>query len=158
MRRKIMIGVFVVAFAGRVNGQAPAVPTAQKDAGVATLLGIVLPGGGHFYSEETGRGVLYMLTAAAAVGIGAALSNENEYVSRLETVPKTSSNPLGLEFREYLSRRESNTPLLIGAAVASAVWLVSVIDAPRAARRANTKRGRVSILVSPSRVGIAAAF
>ncbi len=50
-----------------------------KSAGMACLWGLLLPGGGMFYIEETGWGVGYLLAtvAAAATGIGFAFSKED---------------------------------------------------------------------------------
>jgi hypothetical protein len=55
----------------------PLVPR-TKSAGMACLWGLLLPGGGMFYIEETGWGVGYLLAtvAAAATGMGLAISRE----------------------------------------------------------------------------------
>lgn len=56
----------------------PLVPR-TKSAGLACLWGLLLPGGGMFYVEETGWGVGYLLAtvAAAATGIGLAISRDD---------------------------------------------------------------------------------
>jgi len=41
-----------------------------KGMGLACLWGLLLPGGGMFYIDETGWGVAYMLTAATAMALG----------------------------------------------------------------------------------------
>ncbi|HUU03897.1 MAG TPA: hypothetical protein VM425_20850 [Myxococcota bacterium] len=56
----------------------PLIPR-TKSAGMACLWGLLLPGGGMFYIEETGWGVGYLLAtvAAAATGMGLALSTDS---------------------------------------------------------------------------------
>jgi len=57
----------------------PPVQPRTKSWGLACLWGLLLPGGGMFYVEETGWGVAYLLTtlAAGATGLGFAISEED---------------------------------------------------------------------------------
>ena len=138
------------------SSAAAQVPTAPKDAGVATVIGFVFPGGGQYYSEAMGKGLLYTSAVAASVGIGAALSRGDEYTKDLVTVPVTAQNPLGLELRDRLVRKGDRTPMVAGATLGGIVWLLAALDAPNDARRANARR--VSTIVTPNRVGLALTF
>jgi hypothetical protein len=134
------------------------VPSAPKDAGVATLLGFVFPGGGQYYAEDTGKGLLITMLTAGAIGLGVVNSHGDVYRSDLVTVPRTPSNPLGLEFQKTLDRPANHTPLVIGAAVAGVTWFFGAITAGEDATRANQRRSAVSAIVSPTRYGLALAF
>ena len=88
-----------------------------KDGGTATLLSLLITGGGQFYAGETGKGAFFLVGAIAAVGIGAGLS----------------SSECGFSCDDNLQ------PLYIGAGVAVFLSLASVFDAAPAARRHNRK-------------------
>jgi hypothetical protein len=93
---------------------------------MATLLGIVFPGGGHYYAGEPGRGALItagtMLLSSAGLAVGLASCGELEGT--------TSSN--------CDSGSVAATLLIFGGL---AVWTYGAIDAHRAVRRENTKHG-----------------
>jgi len=137
-----------LALAARVSAQAP-----RKDPGVATVLGIVLPGGGQYYAEEPGHGLLVTAGVVAGVVLGLHSSHGDIYTEDLVNVPVTPSNPLGLEFERSLSEHANYQPLVVGSTAAALVWLFGAIDAPSAARRANV-RHRVAVLAAPNRLGL----
>ena len=89
-----------------------------KDSGTATLLSLLITGGGQFYLGETGKGAFYLVGALAAVGIGAGLS----------------STECGA-----FSCDDNLEPLYIGGGVAVLLSLISIFDAAPAAHRHNRK-------------------
>jgi hypothetical protein len=125
----------------------------QKDAGVATMLGIVFPGGGQYYAEETTRGVVVTALTAMAVGFGFQLNKKAQY----ETELVQTGTGFGLEYRTRLVKLADKTPSRIGIGVGAVVWLLGAVDAPSAANRANAKP-RVSALVDGQRIGMALRF
>jgi hypothetical protein len=76
-----------------------------KDGGTATILSLLITGGGQFCAGETGAGALYLVGSIAAVGIGAGASNWD---------------------------RGDYESLYAGAGVATVLWLVGCFtgDAP----------------------------
>jgi hypothetical protein len=89
-----------------------------KDGGTATLLSLLITGGGQFYAGEGGAGALYLVGAIAAVGIGAGLS-------------KTECG--------FYSCSQNLDPLYAGIGVAALFSLISLFDAAPAAGRHNRK-------------------
>jgi hypothetical protein len=84
-----------------------------KDPGTATLLSLLIAGGGQIYAGESGSGFFYLFGSLAAIGIGAGLTQ--------------------CDFScDY-------TPLYVGAGVALLLDLVSLADASPAAHRHNRK-------------------
>lgn len=102
-----------------------------KDPGRATLYGFFVPGGGQWYAGERGRGAFLLVGSAAAVVGGAALSNfELNY-------DYTCGSGNCIDPNAY---DPNYTPLLVGAGIAGALWLYGLLDAPKAARRANRRQ------------------
>lgn len=96
-------------------------PPGYKDPGTATLFGVLITGGGHFYSGETGKGLalLGIGTGAYVVGAVATASSCNSYGDSCDNV----------------------APLLLGAGVALGTWIYGIVDADDAARRTNAENG-----------------
>lgn len=95
--------------------------------GTSQVLGILIPGGGHIYSGKTVTGLALLGISAGAPVVG-----------------------------WTLSEWDNMTPYYVGLGVAGAAWLYSIIDSPKAARRANLSRGiaiNESIRISPDRIG-----
>ena len=93
-------------------------PSAQwKDPTTATLLSLVIAGGGQYYSGETERGAHLLLAAVlGSVAGGAALASGNETAAELAI---------------------GYTGLTAGVAA----WLYSIMDASRSAKRMNARNG-----------------
>jgi hypothetical protein len=141
----------VFAAALTVTAHASAQTTvAPKDAGVATLLGIVFPGGGHYYAEEPGRGALLTIGTVASVAIGAALDKGPVYEAEVST-----NGPIN----QRLVKPADHSSVIAGAGIGAAIWLLGAIDAPRAAHRTNdTNTRRVTLLADPHRLGLTIAL
>lgn len=103
-----------------------------KDPGTATLISVLVVGGGQLYSGEINRGLLMLGGAYGAVIAGAILSSSPSF-----------------DYYTGEVNRGSNAPLYIGALAATGIWIYSILDAAPSAMRMNTTRG----LASGRRVG-----
>jgi hypothetical protein len=108
---------------------------ALKDPAVARLLGII-PGAGHMYAGEVGRGFLYLGGTLGIFVTGGFLT-------------------LSMAFTD-----QNNQPEVAmvgwGTIIAtSGLWVWSIVDAGRAARRTNVKRAApVSLILEPTRIPV----
>lgn len=108
--------------------------TGDKSPMAARVIGII-PGAGHMYAGETGRGLAYMGGTVGIFLIGATAMLADCYDDLLGTEDNCES---------------SNTGDFAAAAVL-AFWGWSIYDAGRAAHRTNAKRRqmRVSLILAP---------
>ena len=111
------------------------VETSGKSAGTALALGVVVPGGGELYSGNVVKGLAIMVGSAGALTAGLLISDEdllsverhvqdNTCDADQGTCSLTSGNEAEVEETDYL---------VVGAAVAGALWLYGLIDGIRAA-------------------------
>jgi hypothetical protein len=130
------VTTFILALFLATAGQLSAQQRAQgfKDPGTATILSVVIPGGGQFYSGETGKGAMILGVGMGGLIVGSALT--------------ASSNDA------------SATPFLLGTVAYLGAWVYGIADASESARRMNTKNGvaaripaSVSPVVAPSPAG-----
>ena len=103
-------------------GGAPREIPQVKSSSIATILSVVIAGGGQFYAGETGKGLL-LLGSAIAIPYAAA----SIYVD-------SALSCTGLDCYE-----DSTTILYLGYAAGLAIWAYGVFDAAPAARRANRR-------------------
>lgn len=99
----------------------------RKSETTATILGLILPGAGHLYAGETGRGLLLMGTTGLAFAYGFSDGQCKR--------PYTDVRTCELDKNETLAG--------ISLVAALGLYAYSVWDAPRAVKRANGRRGRV---------------
>jgi hypothetical protein len=97
-----------------------------KDPGTATLISVLMPGAGHLYASETGRGLGVMAVSAGSIGAG-------YYFSSCPGAPDSCGQ----------------TPLYIGIGLHFANWIWSIVDAGDAARRHNRRLFSEDIRVRP---------
>lgn len=108
--------------------QAPGqIPFQYKDGTTATVLSVLITGGGQMYSGEVGKGVTMLLVGVGSVVVGYAASGCDEYGCN------------------------DTAGLTAGYAGALAVWIYSMIDAHSAAARHNALAPRTALVerVSP---------
>ena len=130
------------------DDSAQARPYGYKDPQTAMLMGLALPGGGHFYAEETGTGMLIM---GAGLG-GPLIGYELTRTSGDRVCPEDAQVTMDCRVVD-----KTWTPLYVGAAVGVTAWVLGALDADNAARRANRSKGftaRVAPVVG-SRPGLA---
>ena len=108
-------------------------PMPYKDPGTATLISVLITGGGHIYAGETGKGA-----ALLGIGIGAPI---------IGLVASSSTVSASCDF--YSCSDDTNyTPLLIGFAAGLGAWIYGIADSGKAAHRMNAKQG-LSMTVRP---------
>ena len=88
----------------------------RKSGTTATLLAVLIPGSGHLYAGERGKGLALLAGTVAAAGIGYSYSRS--------TCPSSSDNC-------------DVTPMVAADAVALGLWVYGVFDAHNATRRTN---------------------
>ena len=113
---------------------ADSVPFEPRSASTAFVLSFLIAGGGQLYAAETKKGVVLMVTELAGVGL---------FAHGLATC----DNLLGGEC--------SDVQLGLGGVLALGSWIVSMVDAPGAARRYNKKYGRAQPIVDTEPGGAA---
>jgi hypothetical protein len=115
----------------------------KKETGTATIISILIVGGGQIYAGETTRGLIMLGAAYGSIIAGAVLSTCDIYSSC------------------------STTPLAIGALAALGIYIYGIVDAAPSARRMNAKHGYKVSSLSPvmrtgpngfSQVGVSVAF
>lgn len=112
------------ALAQNTDSEDPRNDPRYKDPNTSQLLGVVIIGGGHFYSGEAGTGAILLGSAILAPVIGAAIATNN--VDNSLQTGNTSS---------------VTGPVYAGIAVTLGAWIYSIVDSPKAARRTNEENG-----------------
>ena len=112
-------GAPAIVAAGVVTNARP------KSEATAQRWSLFIPGSGHLYAGEHGRGIALFSTAALGVGLFA-LSLEHDEGCDGDVCSVRTSNPAGIA---------------AGAAIALAAWAYGVVDSRRAARRHNARHG-----------------
>ena len=115
--------------------QADTTISALKSPGLARLIGII-PGAGHMYAGEVGPGFLY-LGGTLSLLLAGALSGASECLVEV------------FSFETECGQTAPETVTLIAA---GGLWVWSIVDAGRAARRTNAKRARASLILEPARL------
>ena len=91
-----------------------------KDPGIATLVSVLIPGGGQLYSGETRKGLtlLGVGVGAPTLGLMVAMSSPNTSVA----------------------------PLALASVAALGAWVYGIADASSSAQRMNTQRGLAGMI------------
>jgi tetratricopeptide (TPR) repeat protein len=119
--------------------------------GQALGLGLVLPGGGQFYTRRPIRGVLFLAGTSAAVAFG--LQQEKS----TKSVQQTAKDPFGNSYTYTTTQTTTDRPNLVpGIAVAGALFAGSALESFMFARRSNAEVKRVSMSIEPSFNGVTA--
>jgi hypothetical protein len=94
----------------------------RKEPGTATLVSVLITGGGQIYAGDTRRGLMMMAGSVGAVVTGSILSG-------------------GASCGINSCTSGSYTPLYLGALAAVGIWVYSIIDAAPTTRRMNARNG-----------------
>ena len=106
----------------------------RKDPATATVLSVLVTGGGQLYAGETRNGLGLLLGSIGATLVGYVVSDFTG-----------ESNFHCDSFDCYYDTQDPDiTPFWIGLGISGAMWLYGVIDASNAARRTNRERGFMS--------------
>jgi tetratricopeptide (TPR) repeat protein len=123
---------------------------ARLSASEAFGIGIILPGGGQFYTRRPIRGMLSLIAVGASAGL--ALMPKTTSTSTTQT----ATDPFGNKYNYTLTTQQKNRPYFIpGLAAAGGIALISAIDAALYAH--NVHQGSdlsVSLAPAPSGRGV----
>jgi len=123
----------------------------QPSAPLALGLGLIVPGGGQFYTRRPVHGAL--VAAGALAGIGFALEPHTKTTS----VQKTATDPFGNSYTFTATRRTTDRPYLIpGLAAAGAFALTSAVEAFMFARNSGAEARRILVSAAPTPGGLTA--
>jgi hypothetical protein len=137
MRTSWIVAVALLTMSAPAHSEAQSADrtSSGRSPGVATVLGIVFPGGGHYYAGEPGRGALITSTTLVL------------------TLLSIRGSGGGCGFAEPFCEPEP-TPVADAMAYAAlGVWALGAWDAHRAVARRN-ERVSVQALVLPRGVGL----
>jgi tetratricopeptide (TPR) repeat protein len=121
-------------------------------AGQALGLGLIIPGGGEFYTRRPLRGALALVATSAAIGWGV--------VSTTSTKPvqKTGTDPFGNPYTYTTTLKTTDQPNLVpGLLVGGAIAIATALDAYHFAQQSGEPARRVSVIAVPTRNGFAAS-
>jgi tetratricopeptide (TPR) repeat protein len=111
-------------------------------------LGVVVPGGGQFYTKRPVRGFLSLVAVGAAAGF--AMTEKTSST----TTTSTASDPFGNKYSYSVTAAHKTRPYLIpGLGVAGGIALWSAIDAATYAHSVRNG-GAVSVSVAPAGGGV----
>ena len=123
-----------------IDAEAQVKDPAYKDPGRARLYSVFIPGSGHFYAGERGKGAFLLVGSSLALVVGVLQSDfESDFDFTCQSFNCTDPDAYDPNY----------TPLIVGTGIAGALWLYGLYDAPKAARRANQKRGLASLSIAP---------
>ena len=127
--RLFAIIVMLCLLVSQASAQTTKHAKGYKDPQIATAWSYVLPGAGHMYAGEGGKGFLVMAASVGGLAAGTIMTlNSNEDCE------------VGYDY-DFESCGESWTPFWIGSAAYAAGWIYSIVDSGKAAQRTNRKRG-----------------
>lgn len=109
-----------------------------KSVGTAAALGVVVPGGGEFYTGNTAKGAAVLAGSAAALAAGYFITSEEVLSVSYSATDPGSCAPEGSPCTFDVTRSEeveTTNNLIYGAAAAGALWLYGLIDGIRSARQ-----------------------
>jgi hypothetical protein len=130
-------------------------PAGFKDPGTATLLSVVVPGGGQLYSGDMRKGLTLLGVGLGGVTIGTAMTISSAGVSCSDISCESHGSAL---------------PAVLGTMAYLGSWVYGIMDASDSANRMNAKNRMAGVLqanVSPvigpnggggTQVGVAVRF
>ena len=115
-------------------------------------MGVVVPGGGQFYTRRPVRGFLSLAAAGAAVGVG--LMEK----TAVTTTTHTATDPFGNKYSYSVNTPRKTRPYLVpGFAAAGGIALLSAIDAAHYAGSLAGESVSVSLVPHANGVGFLAS-
>jgi len=130
----------------RVVAQIESLRRGTPSPGGALALGLVIPGGGQFYTGRPVRGTLSLVAAGAALAFGLQQS------TKTVTVQQTATDPFGNPYTFSTTRLKTERPNLIPAALAAgAITIGGAIEAFVFANNARRAGSGLSLSVVPTR-------
>jgi hypothetical protein len=114
-------------------------PVGFKDPGTATLIGVLVPGGGQIYAGETKKGLTLLGVGVGGLVVGTAMT--------------VSSGDVDCDDDFDCDSDSSALPAILGYAVYLGSWVYGIIDADDSANRMNAQRGMAGVTPFVTRVG-----
>jgi Flp pilus assembly protein TadD len=119
--------------------------------GQALGLGLIIPGGGEFYTRRPLRGALALVGTSAAIGLALQTSTSSK------SVQQTGTDPFGNPYTYTTTQRTKDQPYLVpGLLVGGAIAVATAVDAYRFAKQSGDPGRRLSMIAVPTRDGVAA--
>jgi tetratricopeptide (TPR) repeat protein len=116
-------------------------------------LGVVVPGGGQFYTKRPIRGLFSLATAGIAAGL--ALTEK----TTATTTTQTASDPFGNKYSYSVTSAHKTRPYLVpGFGAAGGIALFSAIDAARYAGSMRREGVSVSLVPATNGAGVLISF
>ena len=113
-----------------------------KSVGAAAALGVIIPGGGEFYTGNAAKGAVVLLGAAGALAAGYLITTTDSALSNATaTAPPTcdpANGSCSVPIRVTLTETEERA-VIAGAIVAGAFWIYGLIDGIRSAKRSGVR-------------------
>ena len=136
LRREAPDGAVVVTRVNQLRAQ-------RLSASQAFGLGVMIPGGGQFYTRRPVRGLLSL------AGVGAAAAFAMTETKTSTTTTKTATDPFGNPYRYPVATAKKSRPYLVaGLGTAGVIALLSAIDAAQYARSVRASSLSVSFMTS----------
>jgi hypothetical protein len=128
-----------------------------KSVSAAAALGVVVPGGGEFYTGNTAKGGLILAGSAAAIAAGFLITSEDTVASEPVLNETCVDGSCVLEVASASQVEKKKDMLVVGAAVAGALWAYGLVDGiltakkskPSPARPADRFDGGLSVQLLP---------
>jgi opacity protein-like surface antigen len=120
--------VAALLFARPAAAQQQIQPVGYKDPGTATIMSVIIPGGGHLYSGETKKGAMILGVGLGGLVLGSALT--------------AGSAGIDCDYDDF--ECEDNTSYLPAAAgylLYLGSWVYGIMDGSDSAARMNAKNG-----------------
>jgi tetratricopeptide (TPR) repeat protein len=135
----------------QVVAQIEALRRQPLSAGQALGLGLVIPGGGEFYTRRPLRGALALVATSGAIGWALQSTTSSK------SVQQTGTDPFGNPYTFTTTQRTKEQPYLVpGLLVGGAIAVATAIDAYRFAKESGEPARRLSMMAFPMRDGVAA--
>ena len=130
-------------------------PAGYKNPKAALGWGYLLPGAGHIYAGESGKGWLVMATSVGALAAGTIVTlnsgDDSELSAAEDSFLDQDFGAPGAGSSTVKAEETDMVPAYVGIGVFAVGWIYSVMDAPKAAQRSNRKKGLAlrPVLVEP---------
>lgn len=120
-----------------------------KNEEAAVMLSFLLPGGGQFYAGDPDKGAQYLVSAVLATGVGAAITHHRVKQNCSSDGDDTEGGLGGLGDAVACANPRNRLPLYVGLVLSGAVWIDSMVDAPKAVRAYNARLERSALVIEP---------
>lgn len=134
--QRLSLAVAAIAVLCASPASAQQHPAGFRDPSTSTIISVLVPGGGHFYSGETTKGAIILGTGVAGLVLGTALTTES----------------VGCDEDLNCDTDASFLPMAAGYLVYLGSWVYGIMDASDSADRMNARRGMAigSVEVQPT--------